>query len=380
MFTTFFARISCALMALALTGTAIAETGVTDNTIVIGQTAALSGPLAGIGSAMSSGVKAHIDYVNQQGGVNGRKIKLIQMDDAYNVEKTVQNVNKLIEEEKVFALLAVMGTAQVAAAIPIAEKSRVPIYAPYTGADSLRKTFNRYQFTTSASYSREIEKMVDHLSALTVKSIGVVYLNNPFGKDGLGGADAALAKYKIKPEISFAIETNSSNIDEAVAATKKANPAVIIMVTAGKATLDFIKAYRKAGGASQFYLLSVADVETLSKGLGKEARGIVVTQTTPDPWNSSLPVVKEYQLAMQAMTKKQEYSYTSLVGYLSAKSMVEGLRATGKNLARERFIDTMERTSRQDLGGYELRFSADSHHGSTFADISMITKDGRFLR
>ncbi len=225
-----------------------ADATVTGNTIVIGQTAALAGTLSTLANSLSSGIKAHFEQVNSTGGVNGRKIKFVQMDDTYNAEKAVANVNKLIQEEKVFALLGVFGTPVAGAIMPIIEKERVPLIAPYTGADSIRKEFKRYHFTISASYAREIEKMVEHLSAATIKQVSVVYQNNGFGKDGLAGAETAFVKYKIKPASTVALELDSSNVKEAVTATIKANPAVIIMATAGKATLDFISAYRAAGG------------------------------------------------------------------------------------------------------------------------------------
>ncbi len=132
------------------------------------------------------------------------------------------------------------------------------------------------------------------------------------------------------------------------------------------------------GGTSQFYLLSVADVETLSKGLGDKARGITVTQTAPSPWNSTIPVVKEYQSAMQAIGKK-EFDYVSFQGFLSAKLMVEAIRATGKTVTRERLIEALEQFRKKDLGGFTVNFSPELHHGSTYVDITMISKNGRFI-
>lgn len=375
----FYLRAASALTAAVFAFTAGAEPGVTDNTIILGQTAPLTGPLGSLGTSMAAGIKAYVDQVNKQGGVHGRTIKLIQLDDAYNVDTSVANVNKLINDERAFALLGVTGTPQVAATLPVAAKAGVPFFAPFTGADALRKEHNKYLFTVNASYGREIEKMVEHLSRLTIESIGVVHQNNAFGKDGLAGAEAAFAKHKLKMAVANPVETNSSNVGEAAQAVAKVNPSVVIMATAGKVTTDFIAAYRKAGGTSQFYLLSVADVATLSKTLGKDARGIVVTQTVPYPWSDEIPMVKEYQQAMK-QSGSADYNYVSMLGFVSAKTFVETLRATGRNLTRERFVEAAQRQSKIDLGGYSLGYTPGMHHGSQFVDITMISKDGRFLR
>jgi branched-chain amino acid transport system substrate-binding protein len=373
-----FAALSFAL-SLSLSLNANAQTGVTDTTILLGQTATSKGAFQALVATFNVGINAHFEEVNAKGGVNGRKIKLIQMDDEYNVEKATANINKLIKEDGVFALFGVFGTPITAAAIPIAEKEKVPLVAPYTGADYLRKEFRRYYFSPNASYGREIEKMIEHLATLNIKRIGVVYVNNPFGKDGLAGAQAAFTKYSLTAAAIAPMEVNSSNVADAVAAMLKASPTVIIMSSAGKPTLDFIQAYRKAGGTSQFYLMSVADVTTLTKDLGTGSKGITLTQTMPYPWSSSSALARDYRAAMKA-AGKTDFGYTTMQGYVSAKLMVEGLRATGKNLTRERFVDALERMNRLDLGGYELSFSPTSHHGSSYVDITMIADDGRFLR
>jgi branched-chain amino acid transport system substrate-binding protein len=379
----FTKALSSTLLSLAFTfvlaSNVKAETGVTDSTILLGQTATNKGAFQALVAAINVGVNAHFNEVNAKGGVNGRKIKLIQLDDEYNVEKATANVNKLINEEGVFALFGVFGTPITAAAIPIAEKEKVPLIAPFTGADYLRKDFKRYYFSPNASYAREIEKMIEHMATLNIKQIGVVYVNNPFGKDGLTGAQDAFAKFKITAAAIAPMEVNSSNVAEAVATMIKANPSVIIMSSAGKPTLDFIQAFRKAGGRSQFYLLSVTDVTALAKALGTGSKGITLTQTMPYPWSASSSIARDYRAAMKA-AGKTEFDYTTMQGYVSAKLMVEGLRATGKNLTRERFVEVMERMNKLDLGGFELSFSPKSHHGSSYVDITMISGDGRFLR
>jgi branched-chain amino acid transport system substrate-binding protein len=365
---------------LTFTATAFAQSGITGNTIFLGQTAPTKGSFGPVAIAFTAGINAHLNEVNARGGVNGRKIQLISLEDEYNVEKAVVNVNKLINEDRVFGLLGVFGTAITGAALEIAEKERVPLLGPYTGADSLRKDNKRYYFSVTASYVREIEKMIDHMQTLGINSIGVTYLNSAFGKDGLAGAQKAMDKHKLTPAALVPLESNASDVEKAVSAMIKVNPSVVIMVSAGKATLEFISAYRKRGGTSQFYLLSVADVESLTKGLGSAGvKGITVTQTMPYPWATGNRIAREFQAAMKAMGQ-QELSYNAMQGYIGAKVMVEGLRAAGRNPTRESFVAAMENMSRLDLGGFELRYSPQIRHGSTYVDITMVSSDGRFLR
>lgn len=331
-------------------------------------------------TAFTAGINAHLSEVNAKGGVNGRKIQLMSLDDDYNVEKAAVNVNKLIKEDKVFGLLGVFGTGITGAALEIAEKERVPLVGPYTGADSLRIDNKRYYFSVNASYVREVEKMIDHMETLGIKSIGVAYLNSAFGKDGLAGAQKAMEKHKLTPAALVPLESNASDVVAAATAMKKANPSVVILLSAGKATLEFISTYRKLGGTSQFYLMSVADVESLTKALGANGiRGITVTQTMPYPWATGNLIAREYQAAMKA-AGQTDFSYTTMQGYISAKTMVAGLRAAGKNPTRESFVAAMENLGRVDLGGFEMRFSPQQRHGSSFVDITMVASDGRFLR
>ncbi len=380
MYRGFIQAVAKFFLVVAISTGANAQSGITDTTILLGQTAPTKGPFGPLATAFTLGINAHLNEVNAKGGVNGRKIKLLSLDDDYTVDKAVVNVNKLIKEDNVFALLGVFGTPITGAAIEIAERERVPLLGPYTGADSLRKENRRYYFSVTASYVREIEKMIDHMVTLNIKSIGVMYLNSAFGKDGLAGAQTAMQKHKLSPAAVVPMESNGSDVEAAVSAMLKANPSVIILASAGKGTLDFISAYRKRGGTGQFYLLSVADVDGLTKGLGVAGvKGIMVTQTMPYPWATGTRVSREYQAAMKAMGI-EELNYNTMQGYVSARVMVEGLRAAGKNPTRESFVTAMENMSRLDLGGFDLRYSSQLRHGSSFVDITMVSSDGRFLR
>jgi branched-chain amino acid transport system substrate-binding protein len=317
--------------------------------------------------------------VNKQGGVAGRKIRFIALDDAYMADRTVDNIKKLINNEHVFALLGVTGTPSVMAAIPIAGAANVPLFGPFSGAGEIRKGFNRYLFTVTASYGEEMEKIVEHITTFGITRVAVVYLNNGFGKSGLAGVEQAMQKRNLKVLGAAPVEADSSDIKAAADAMARIEPQVIIMATAGKVSADYIKEHKSRSLNTQFYCLSVTSTAQLSSVLGADVRGIAVSQTMPFPWSATSKLVKDYQGIMKSL-KRTDYSYASMQGFLSAKVFVEGLRRAGRDLSREKLISSLESMSHADIDGYQISFSPDNHHGSKYVDLTVLGKDGKFMR
>lgn len=357
-------------------GLAQAETGVTAQTVLIGQSVSLTGPLAEIGNDFSEGFKAYIDEVNRRGGVFGRRLKLVQMDDGYVPQRSLANTEKLIGEDKVFALVGNLGTANVTGVLPLLEQHRVPLFAAFTGADSLRRTPNRYLFTVMASYGSETEKMVQHLSTIGINSIAVAYQNNTFGQEGLAGVQAAMKDRKIAPIATAAIETDARDVAVAAQTIARARPQAVILTTAGKATIEFIREFKKSGVAAQLLVLSVADTNLLVKQFGKDAAGILVTQTMLAPFSDKLGVSREFRQLMKFVGKDKHVGYASMTGFVSAKAFVEALRLAGPDLTREKFMMAIESKKIMDIGGYVLRFGPENHHGSTYVETTMIKPGG----
>lgn len=368
------------LLAAAITSiNAQAESGVSDAELLVGASVVTSGPLGALGTGISDGAQVYFDQINRAGGVAGRQIKFIALDDAYAVDRTVANVTRLIQDDKVFALLGLTGTPGVMAAMPMAADAKVPLIAPFTGADGLRKDFQRYLFTVTASYGEEIEKIVAHTTLYGTKKIAVAYLDNDFGKGGLSAVEAAMKKRSMAIVGSVPVASDSSNFKAAAATLAKTEPQVVVMVTAGKVSADFIAAYKAISPSTQFYCLSVVSNKQLEQAVGKDSRGIAVSQTMPSPWSPTVDLVHEYQKAMKA-GKRSDYSYASLQGYLSAKVFVEGLRRTGRDLTREKFIGALEGMSKVDMGGFMITYSPANHHGSKYVDLSVLGKEGKFVR
>ena len=356
-----------------------AETGVDADFITIGQSAALSGPAQELGTEMRLGAQAYFNQLNQAGGVFGRQIKLVSLDDGYEPDRAAANTKKLINDDRVFALFGYVGTPTSNAALPIFTDAKVPFFGAFTGAESLRNPHNRYIFNVRASYFDETEKIVEQLTNLGVKNIAVLYQDDAYGKAGLAGMERALTKRSMKISALGTVERNTVKVEAAVAALVPKSPDVIVMISAYKSIAAFVKAAKKAGYVGQFHNVSFVGSRALAEALGAEGYGVAISQVMPFPFTASLGVVREYRQAVQASGGSPP-SYTSLEGYLAAKVFIEGLKRAGKDLTREKFITALETLNYFDVGGFNVNFTPKSHNGSSFVELTMIGRNKNFIR
>jgi ABC-type branched-subunit amino acid transport system substrate-binding protein len=371
------ATISAALLLGGLRP-ALAQDGVTPSRILIGQSAAFSGPASELGTEMRAGAMAYFDQINRKGGVHGRRIEVATIDDGYEPDRAAANTKKLIADG-VFLLFGYVGTPTSNAAKPIFTEAQVPFVGPFTGAESLRTPVNRYIFNVRASYFAETDKIVEQLVNLGMTRIAVFYQNDAYGQAGLAGVERAVKKRNLAIAVTGTVERNTIDVATAVKAIAKTEPQAVVMVSAYKSCAAFIKEMKKAGSNPQFINVSFVGSRALANELGDTGRGVGITQVVPFPWNVGVPVVKEYQRDLTAATGKSEYSFTSLEGYIAAKVLVEGLRRAGKDLTRERFVQTMENFS-YDTGGFIVNYAPNDRTGSHFVELTVITKEGKFLR
>ena len=371
-------RNACAallLSAAVASGSAQAEPGVTKDSILIGQSAPLSGVNASLGEEQRDGALAYFDYVNKRGGVHGRKILLKTVDDGYVPGRTAANVKTLIEKDRVFALFFLRGTSHVAEAAKIFGPARVPLFSCSCGALSLREPLNPYLFHTRASFQDETDKILEHLATIGVKRIAVFYQADGFGKDGQLASERASKRIGTEIVAQGAVPPNSVDVAKAVATVSKADPQAVIMYTLYKPAVEFVKQMKKAGANPTFIALSPVGTNGLVKELGPDSRGVVVSQTVPYPWNPAIPVVKEYLNVLKS-NPKTPVDFSTMEAYLAAKVLVEGLRRTGRDLTREKLIRAMESMKSYDVGGYEVGFSPSNHNGSTYVDLTVIGANG----
>lgn len=374
-------NISCmVLLALALlAGAARAETGVTRDTILVGQSAPLSGVNAPLGEEQRDGALAYFEYVNRRGGVHGRRIVLKTVDDGYVPARTAANVKTLIEQDKVFALFFLRGTSHVAEAAKVFVPAKVPLFSCSCGALSLREPHNPYLFHTRASFQDETDKIIEHLVAIGVTRIGVFYQTDGFGKDGQLASERSSKRLGAQIVAQGGVEPNSVDVAKAVTAIAKAGPQAVIMYTLYKPAVEFVKQMKQAGANPTFIALSPVGTNGLVKELGPDSRGIVVSQTVPYPWDTSTPVVKEY-LAVMKDKPQTAVGFSTMESYLAAKVLVEGLRRAGRDLTREKLMHAMESMRRYDAGGFDVGFSPTNHNGSSYVDLTVIGVGGRVLR
>ena len=356
-----------------------AESGVGADTLLLGQSAALSGPAAALGTEMREGALAYFQQVNAGGGVNGRKIELRSHDDGYEPDRAAANTRKLIETDRVFALFGYVGTPTSQASLPIVSAAKVPFFGAFTGAELLRDPFNRYVFNVRASYFDETEKMVNHLVTGGKKNIAVLFQNDSFGQAGLTGVENAMRRRNLKISGVGTVERNTTDVAAAVKSIGAAKPDAVIMISAYRSCAEFVRQAKKAGIASDYFNVSFVGAKALASDLGADGYGVMIAQVVPFPWAPNIPVVKEYQRAMAKSNPQSALSFTSLEGFVAAKVFVEGLRRGGRELTRDKLIAGLESLRDFDAGGFSVTFGPGNHNGSKFVDLTMIAKDGKFI-
>lgn len=371
--------------ALALLGSAmgscvaLAEPGVTPDTVTLSQSTTLSGPLGDLGQEVLKGANVYFDALNARGGVNGRSIKLVSKDDAYDSKKTIENINAFIAEDSTFALFGTFGTPNNEALIPVAQKAGLPVLTPYSGAQSIRSKTSSGVFNLRAGYADEVERLVEHLSTLGVKKIAIAYQNNAFGKEVLAAATEAMDRRKLKPLLAASVENNAS---DALAATEKllaSNPEALLLALAGKPTLEVIKNVAQRRRGLNMYALSVLATPSNLRALGRDGTGVAITQVVPFPVNSTAPLVREYRQAMTA-AGHTELSHLSLEGYINAKVVTEGLRRAGRNLTRAGLVSALDAMRNYNLGGMDVSFGQGAASSSRFVELTMVNAQGKLIK
>ena len=290
------------LVVTLLGNAALAEDGVSDNKIVFGQVAALTGPAQDLGQGMRQGILAAFDDANRHGGISGRSLELKSLDDGYEPEKTVGATQQIISEDKVFAIIGAVGTPTSKAGQPIATAAGVPFIGPFTGAEFLRDPYNRYVVNVRASYFQETEAWIEHLTKdLGITKIAILYQDDAFGLAGLEGVQRALAKRNMTLVASGSFKRNTTAVKSALLDIMKGQPEAVVTVAPYKPVAEFIKLAHQVKMDAVFVAISFVGSNSLAQELGKEGAGVIISQVVPSPWDASLPVVAAYQGALRTM-------------------------------------------------------------------------------
>lgn len=370
-------QFSLGIGATALAGFGVARAQ-SEGRIVLGQSAAFSGPSAQLGIQFNQGAKLFFDQLNAAGGVGKRMVEIRTLDDGYEPDRCAENTRKLIADD-VFALFGYVGTPTSLAALPLFTQAKVPFFAPFTGAESLRQPFNRLIFHVRASYYDETALIVRQLVNLGVKKIAVFHQNDAYGKAGLDGVNKALAEHKLPLAGAATVERNSVDVAAAVEKLVAAKPDAVVQIAAYGASAAFVRAARKAGFGGTFYNVSFVGTQALADELGKDGAGVVVSQVVPSPYQPSRQITREFLDAIKKAGDKVQPNYSSMEGFLAARIFTEGLRqaaASGK-ISRDSFISGMEGLGTQVVSGFPVSFGPNDHTASSFVEMSMLTGDGR---
>jgi ABC-type branched-subunit amino acid transport system substrate-binding protein len=347
--------------------------GTDPNALVLGQSLPLSGPSAQLGLDYRRGALAWFEAVNREGGIHGRKIQLISLDDKYEPPQTLINTRQLLNRNDLLALFGYVGTPTTKVALPLIEEASVPLVAPMTGASLFRQPDLRMVFNMRTSYRREIAAMVDELVRDAHHRIAIVYQDDAFGQDGLDGALAALSRHGLKPVVVTTVQRNSAQVGEALDDLIATNPNGIVLVSAYVSSAALSSALRNRGSRAQIMNVSFVGTQALQKAMPVgEANGIGVAQVVPFPWNRWIPVVADYQRCLRLSDKSSGFGFTSFEGYLAARMITEALERAGKNPSRQALVQALESIRDLDLGGFRLQMGRDDHDASDFVELTFL--------
>jgi ABC-type branched-subunit amino acid transport system substrate-binding protein len=365
------------LLAAALLCAGLGTFAQGSNVILLGQTADYSGPQAAPVKETASAARAYFDKVNAQGGVNGRKIVLESMDDGFDPKRSVENAKKLIDEKNVVALFLFRGTANAEALMPVIQEKKTLLFAGVGSSIKMHEPMSRYLFNLRAPVQTEVSSVVSQLASQGINDVAVIYTDDGFGKDALDGAKKSFDKFKIKPKAIASIPRGQAEVDAAVAEIIKASPSATLGFCIPKICATIVKKLREAGSLTQFFSLSNTSSGAYVTELGAFARGVVVTQVMPYPFDARDAVGREFQKFAKETGIKE--SYAAMEGYLSARIMTEALKRAGKNPSRESLVTAFESLN-MNMGGFQVGFSPSTRTGSDFVDLTMISKNGKFIR
>ena len=345
--------------------------------IVIGQSAPLTGGNADLGKDIRNGALAYFKKVNDAGGVNGNSIKLLTLDDKNETSLSAENTRKLVDEQNVVALFGYASSTLSIPAMPTVKERKVPFFAPFTGADTIRKQ-NDFVFTVRATYADEIEKIINFWGNLGANRVTVLHYDDAVGKQDFETVAKSLEKFAKKP-VSVSIKRNAELTDASVQEIIASDPQIVVVTTLYAPVAQMVKRLKAANKQYMVSSLSFAGASQIAKALGPDAAGISVALTVPNPRQQSIPVVKECVEAWAALGQADAMSVTALESCIAAKVLVEGLKKAGTDISRESLQKSLAALRRVDTGGFVVEFKPGFHHGGKYVDIAVIRKNGELL-
>ena len=351
-----------------------AEPGLSADEVRIGMVNAQSGPAAALGIGMLKGAQAYFKRINAEGGVHGRRIKLISLDDGYEPSRTAALTSSLLQTQQVFALLGYVGTPTSRAALPLAMHAQVPYLFPFTGAEFLRTPAKPGVFNIRASYIEETEQLVERVTQdLKLSKIAILMQDDSFGESVKSGLNGALLKRELEIYAQARIQRNSLDVAAAIKALQRTQPEAVFFVGTYRQLAAAIKQAKALKFNTRFISVSFIGTEGFIREAGNDGDGVYITQVVPSPHDNSLPLIQAYQ----ADLLPANVDHASLEGYIGAAVFIQALRKTGAEPTRKAFLTALESLD-SDLGGFKVKFSRTSHQGSSAVFLTRI-ENGKAL-
>lgn len=380
------------------------EAGVLDGKIHLASTLPLTGPLGRIGNGMMLGLQAAVGSVNARGGVAGRTLELHVLDDAHDPQVAEQNIQNLMQQNKVFACIACGGTPVNQRLIPFLEKQKVPYVAPFTGSDTVRKKDYTHTFHVRASYTEEVSKLVQLVSGMGIDDIGVVYSANAFGESLRDSALQTMQAMKRKVVGAVSVRMDAKDAVQAANKMLAFKPAAVFLATSGRASVKVLQELRARASHLPVFTTSVGFPPGAQTGLKEKMVGVGIMQVVPNPDKRAIKVVRDYRQALRAMTERDVPSSAGMEGYINMQVLVEGLRRAGVvgagasnskqnktakaekdsaksvELTREGLLAGLRSMRDWNAGGYAIDFGgAAPYEGSSYADLAVVSRSGKLI-
>ena len=342
--------------------------------IVVGQSAPLTGGNAELGNDIRNGALAYFKKVNDAGGLPQGKLKLVTLDDGNDTKLSAENTKKLVTEQNAVALFGYASSTLSIPAMPTVMEHKVPFFAPFTGADTIRKQ-NEYVYTVRATYQDEINKIINFWGNLGNTRVTVLHYDDTVGKQNFETVANVLKKYDRTP-VSVSIKRNAAITDQNVKDAIASDPQVMVVTTLYAPAAQMIKKLKTAHGGTLVTSLSFAGASQLAKALGPDAMGVSVALTVPTPRAKTIAVVKECDDAWSAAGQKDPMSVTALESCIAAKVLVEGMRRSGRELTRASLHRALSGLGRYDAGGYVVDFKPNFRHGGSYVGMALLRPNG----
>lgn len=363
------------LLGTAGSGLAFAQS---DPVILVGQSAPFSGPAEQLGLQYNVGAQLAFEAVNAKGGVNGRRIELIRMDDGNDPTRCATNTRKLLADG-VVALFGYVGTPACLAAMELAAPARTPMFAPLSGAPELRAADMRLAWHVRATLAEEAAAVVRHLGVTGAQRIAVIHQNDADGKAGLDGVIRAMRQTDLQPTAVASIERHSTDVGTALAQVLAMPADAIVLACTYRTGATLVRTARQKGFAGAFCFFSFAGTQALLDELGAMAKGVAVSQVVPHPLSPTVAIAADYVQAVRSRPGLVP-NHTGMEGFVAARTLAEVLRRAGRSPSREGVGAAMDSLQKLDLGGFTVDFAPGRRNGSSYVDMTLLTADGRVKR